>query len=269
MRGARNEMGNGAGALLFNAAFVGFTMLPIVVVILVSFTTKPYLALPWDGVSLQWYVALLHNRDFIGSLWVSLRLAFVAASAAVLMSLPAAFAIARHAFPGRAVLSAFLLSPLMIPAVVLGIAFLRFLTLAGLGGTFLSLALCHVVLVTPFVLRLLLAALAGMDRQVERAAVSLGAGPVTLLRRVTLPLLLPGIAGGWVLAFITSLDDLTVTIFVAPPALTTLPVRVFNYIDQMTDPLVAAVSTALIVVTGGLMLLLDRLYGLDRLLVGR
>ena len=90
-----------------------------------------------------------------------------------------------------------------------------------------------------------------------------------MLCRITLPLLLPGIAGGWVLAFITSLDDLTVTIFVAPPALTTLPVRVFNYIDQMTDPLVAAVSTALIVVTGCLMLLLDRLYGLDRLLVGR
>ncbi len=262
-------MRNGAGALLFNAVFVAFIMTPIVVVMLVSVTTRSYLALPWDGISLRWYGELLHNRDFIASLWVSLRLALVAASAAVLISLPAAFAIARHNFPGRGALSAFLLSPLMIPAVVLGIAFLRFLTLTGLSGTFLSLALCHVVLVTPFVLRLLLASLAGFDRQVERAAVSLGAGRITLLRRITLPLLLPGIAGGWVLAFITSLDDLTVTIFVAPPELTTLPVRVFNYIDQMTDPLVAAVSTALIVVTGGLMLLLDRVYGLDRLLVGR
>lgn len=262
-------MRNGSAALLFNALFVAFILAPIVVVVLVSFTSKSYLALPWDGVSLQWYGELLRNRDFTDSLWVSLRLALVASSAAVLVSLPAAFAIARHSFPGRAALSAFLLSPLMVPAVVLGIAFLRFLTFAGLNGTFLSLALCHVVLVTPFVLRLLLAALTGMDRHIEQAAVSLGAGRITLLRRITLPLLLPGIAGGWVLAFITSLDDLTVTIFVAPPALTTLPVRVFNYIDQMTDPLVAAVSTALILVTGGLMLLLDRLYGLDRLLVGR
>ena len=129
--------------------------------------------------------------------------------------------------------------------------------------------MCHVILVTPFVLRLLLAALAGFDRRIEQAATALGAGHLTLLRRITLPLLLPGIAGGWVLAFITSFDDLTVTIFVAPPSLTTLPVRIFNYIDQMTDPLVAAVSTALIALTGGLMLLLDRLYGLDRLLVGR
>ena len=262
-------MRNGAGALLFNAVVVTFIMAPVAIVMLVSFTTKPYLALPWDGVSLQWYGELLRNRDFVESLWVSLRLALVAASVALVVALPVAFAIARHRFPGRGALSAFLLSPLMIPAVVLGIAFLRFLTLAGLNGTFLSLAVCHVVLVTPYVLRILLAALAGFDREVERAAISLGAGRVTLLRRITLPLLLPGIAGGWVLAFITSLDDLTVTIFVAPPALTTLPVRVFNYIDQMTDPLVAAVSTALIVVTGGLMLLLDRVYGVDRLLVGR
>ena len=262
-------MRNGAGALLFNAVFVAFIMTPILIVMLVSVTAMSYLALPWHGVSLRWYGQLLRNHDFIASIWVSLRLALVAASAAVLISLPAAFAIARHNFPGRGALSAFLLSPLMIPAVVLGIAFLRFLTLTGLSGTFLSLALCHVVLVTPFVLRLLLASLSGFDRQVERAAVSLGAGRITLLRRITLPLLLPGIAGGWVLAFITSLDELTVTIFVAPPELTTLPVRVFNYIDQMTDPLVAAVSTALIVVTGGLMLLLDRVYGLDRLLVGR
>lgn len=262
-------MRNGAGALLFNALFVAFILTPIVVVVLVSFTTKPYLALPWDGVSLQWYRELLANRDFIGSLWISLRLALTAATLSTLVALPAAFAIARRRFPGRALLSAFLLSPLMIPAVVLGIAFLRFLTLVSMNGTFLSLALCHTVLVTPFVLRLLLSALAGFDRRIEQAAISLGAGRITLLRRITLPLLLSGIAGGWVLAFITSLDDLTVTIFVAPAALTTLPVRVFNYIDSMTDPLVAAVSTSLIVLTGGLMLLLDRLYGVDRMLVGR
>ena len=262
-------MRNGAAALTFNAAFAAFVLAPIIVVVLVSFTTKSYLALPWDGVSLRWYADLLNNRDFLDSLWVSLRLGVVSASIAVLVALPAAFAIARHRFPGRAALAAFLLSPLLIPAVVLGIAFLRFLSLVGLSGTFVSLALCHIVLVTPFVLRLILAALTGLDRRVEQAAVSLGAGRLTLLRRITLPLLLPGIAGGWVLAFITSLDDLTVTIFVAPPTLTTLPVRVFNYIDQMTDPLVAAVSTALIAITGALMIVLDRLYGLDRLLVGR
>jgi putative spermidine/putrescine transport system permease protein len=255
--------------LLYNAVFLAFIAAPLVVVIAVSFTAKGFLSLPVDGVSLRWYQAILHAPEWLTSLRISLLLGSLSASLAVIVAIPAALAIERYAFPGRAALTALLLSPLMIPAVVLGVSFLRFLTLAGISGTFAGMVFCHVVVVMPYVVRLLLAALAGLDRRIELAAVSLGAGRLAVLRRVTLPLILPGIAGGWILGFITSFDELTVTLFVASPATTTLPVRLFNYIDQMTDPLVAAVSASLIFGTALLMILLDRFYRLDRLLVGQ
>jgi putative spermidine/putrescine transport system permease protein len=120
----------------------------------------------------------------------------------------------------------------------------------------------------PFALRLVVAASAGMDPAIEHAAISLGASSWRTLRRITLPLILPGIASGWVLAFITSFDEVTMTVFIASPRTTTLPVRLFLYIQDNIDPLVAAVSAALISLTFVAMLLLDRLYGLERLLVG-
>ena len=124
------------------------------------------------------------------------------------------------------------------------------------------------VIIVPFVLRLVLASVTGLDPSIARAATSLGAGGWTVFRRITLPAIIPGIVGGWVLAFITSFDELTVTVFIANPATTTLPVKLFSHITQTTDPLVASVSTVAILFTVALMLLVDRLYGLDRLLIG-
>jgi putative spermidine/putrescine transport system permease protein len=160
------------------------------------------------------------------------------------------------------------MSPLMIPHVVLGIAFLRFFTTIGIGGTFIGLVLSHIVIVMPFALRLVLAAATGMDRAVEHAAVSLGASPFTMFRRVTLPLILPGVVSGWVLAFITSFDEVTMTVFIASPSTITLPVRMFLYIQDNIDPLVTSVSATLIFLTVIVMVILDRLYGLDRLFIG-
>jgi putative spermidine/putrescine transport system permease protein len=160
------------------------------------------------------------------------------------------------------------MSPLMIPHVVLGIAFLRFFTMIGIGGTFVGLVLSHIVIVMPFSLRLVLAASTGMDRAVEHAAVTLGAGPITVFRRITLPLILPGVVSGWVLAFITSFDEVTMTVFIASPSTITLPVRMFLYIQDNIDPLVSSVSAALIFLTVIVMIILDRLVGLDRLFIG-
>jgi putative spermidine/putrescine transport system permease protein len=164
---------------------------------------------------------------------------------------------------------ALFLSPLMIPHVVLGIAFLRFFTSVGIGGTFVGLVIAHVVVVFPFALRLTLAAATGMDRTVEMAAVSLGADGWTLFRRVTLPLILPGVISGWALAFIQSFDDLTMTVFLAAPGTETLPVRMFLYIQDNIDPLVTSVSACVIAITMTALILLDRFYGLDRVLAGK
>ena len=259
---------NGPVALIFHGLFIAFVVAPIVIVCVVAFTPEGYLSLPSNGPSLRWFRAIADYPEFVRAFRDSLWLAALSSTIAVSFAVPAALAVARYDFTGREAVLAFFMSPLMIPHVVLGIAFLRFFTTIGLGGTFIGLVLAHIVVVMPFALRLVLASAAGMDRAVEHAAVSLGAGPVTVFRRITLPLILPGVVSGWVLAFITSFDEVTMTVFIASPATITLPVRMFLYIQDNIDPLVTSVSAVLIFLTAIVMILLDRLYGLDRLFVG-
>ncbi|SPA30884.1 Spermidine/putrescine transport system permease; protein ABC Transporter permease protein [Cupriavidus taiwanensis] len=260
---------NGPLSLLYHAFFIAFMVAPLLVVVAVSFTGKGYISMPTDGLSLRWFRAIADAHEIVDAIWLSLTLGLVSATIAVALAVPAALALVRHRFPGRGVLMAVFLSPLMIPHVVLGVAFLRFFTTLGMTGSFVWLALTHVVVVMPYALRLVLAAATGLDRDAERAALSLGASRFTAFRRVVLPLILPGVVGGWMLSFIQSFDELTMTVFVATPGTTTLPVAMYNQIAQTIDPLVASVSTVLIVGTLVLMVLLDRIVGLDRVLIGK
>ena len=262
-------MKNGPVALAFHAAFIVFMLAPIATVCVVAFTPEGYLSFPTTEWSLRWFRAIARYPEFVQAFWTSLGLGALSSAVAVALSVPAALAIARHSFKGREAITAFFLSPLMIPHVVLGIAFLRFFTQIGLGGTFTGLVLAHIVIVFPFALRLVLASAVGMDRALENAAVSLGASDFTVFRRVTLPLILPGVASGWMLAFIQSFDEVTMTVFIAAPGSSTLPVRMFLYIQDNIDPLVTSVSAAVIAVTVAFMIALDRFYGLEKLLAGR
>ena len=260
---------NGPVALLFHAIFIGFIIAPLAIVCVVAFTPLGYISIPTDRISLRWFAAILDNPRFISAFWLSLMLGVASSVIATIIAVPAALCIARHRFRGRDALSAFLMSPLMVPHIVLGVAFLRFFSSLSLNGTFFGLLMGHVIVILPFALRLVLAAATGMDPAVERAAVSLGASRFTVFRRITLPLILPGIVSGWLLAFITSFDELTMSVFIASPSTTTLPVRMFLQIQDTIDPMVAAVSALLIAGTLVLMLVLDRLVGLERLFVGK
>lgn len=260
---------NGCLALLYHACFVTFIVAPLLVVTLVAFTDKDYIAMPFSGASLRWFKAILDAPDIVDAFWLSLWLALGSATIAAAVAVPSAIALARYRFRGRDALTAMLMSPLMIPHIVLGVAFLRFFSLTGLSGSFIALMLVHAVIVVPYSLRLTLAALTGMDRDAEQAAMSLGATRLTTFRRVLLPLIMPGVAGGWMLAFIQSFDEVTMTIFVATPGTNTLPVAMYNRISQMTDPLVTSISAVMIFGTLILMVLLDRTVGLDRVLIGK
>ena len=259
---------NGPLALIFHALFVTFMLAPIVVVCLVAFTPEGYLSIPTHTWSLRWFYAIERYPEFIRAFWTSIWLGALSSTVAVAVSVPAALAIARYEFPGREVMTALFMSPLMIPHVVLGIAFLRFFTQIGLGGRFTGLLLSHIIIVLPFALRLTLASALGLDRRIEQAAISLGAEGPTVFRRITLPLIMPGVASGWVLAFIQSFDEVTMTVFIAAPGTETLPVRMFHHIQDSIDPLVTSVSAAVIAITVIFLVAVDRVYGLERLLVG-
>ena len=260
---------NGPIALLFHALFVVFMLAPIVVVCAVAFTPEPFLSLPTHGMSLRWFRAIRDYPEFVRALWQSLRVGFLSSLIAITFATPAALALARGTFRGRDAMLALFQSPLMIPHIVLGIAFLRFFTEIGLGGTFVGLVLAHLIIIFPFALRLTLAAATGLNQSIEHAAASLGASQATVIRRITLPLVMPGLISGWSLAFINSFDEVTMTVFIAAPGTETLPVRMFLYIQDNIDPLVTSVSACVIALTVVALVILDRAYGLETLLIGR
>ena len=259
---------NGPLALIFHTLFVAFMLAPILIVCVVAFTPEGYLSFPTNGLSLRWFRTIFDYPEFPRAFKSSLILGSLSSLLAILFSVPAALGLARYQFRGRDALMALLMSPLMIPHVVLGIAFLRFFSLIGLSGTFAGLVIAHLVIVFPFALRLTLASAIGMDARIEQAAMSLGASGWTVFRRITLPLILPGVISGWALAFIQSFDEVTMTVFIAAPGTETLPVRMFLSIQDNIDPLVTSVSAAVIAVTIVFLVVIDRLIGLERLLSG-
>lgn len=250
---------------LYQTAFMLFMLAPIAVVVLVAFTPLNYLDIPTTAFSLRWFRAIFRDSDYVESFRLSLTLGAASATLGVALAMPATLALARYRFRGRDVLTSLFMSPMVIPAVFLGVAFLRFLTIFHMNSTWFALVICHTVITFPFALRLCMASFANLERNIERAAASLGAPPFSVFFRITVPAVLPGLIGGWVFAFLTSFDELTVTMFVSSPSLTTLPVRLFSHIAQTIDPLAASVSTLIIGVSLVLMLVLDRLLGMDRL----
>ena len=239
-------------------------LLPIVVIVLMSLNAGEFLTFPPQGLSLRWFKAVFNHPDFVASFWNSLWLALLSATIATALAVPAGLALDRYEFPGRGALNGLFMSPLIIPHLVLGVAFLRLFALIGATGSFGWLIASHVIIILPYVLRLVLAALSGLDRSAEAAALTLGASPATVFRRITAPMILPGITGGWLLAFINSFDELTMSIFVTAPQTVTLPVRMYMYATESIDPMMAAVSALMIALTAAAMLLLDRAFGSDR-----
>jgi len=260
---------NGPIGLVFHTIFILFILAPLVMVCAVAFTGDGFISLPSNGLSLRWFKAILNNPRFIDAFFFSLALGFLSASFAIVLAIPSALALARFRFPGREALMAFFLSPLMIPHIVLGLAFLKFFTTIGVAGTYFGLVVAHIIVVIPYALRLVLSSATGLDPSLERAALSLGASPWITFRRIVLPLIMPGVVSGWVIAFITSFDELTMSIFIASPSTTTLPVRIFLHIEDTIDPLVTAVSASLIYMTIIAIFILDRLVGLEKLFVGK
>lgn len=259
---------NGPFALMFHCLFVLFILAPMVLVCLVAFTPEGYLSIPVTEFSLRWFHALANYPEFFDSFLTSLWLAAISSTIAVSVATLAALGIARHRFAGRDALTTLFLSPLIIPHIVLGIAFLRYFSAIGITGTTAGLIISHTVVIFPFALRLVLANAIGFDMRIEHAALSLGAGRFTVFTRITLPLLIPGIFAGWTLSVIQSFDEVTMTVFVASPTTTTLPIRMFNYIQDNIDPLICAVSALLMLFTAVVMFIIDRVYGLERLFTG-
>lgn len=241
---------------------VGAMILPLVVVILTSINPTNELAFPPYGVSGRWYQNILRRSAFIESFRFSVILASLATVGSLGIGLLAAVALVRYRFRGREAILAFVMSPLLVPEVVTGMAILVLLSRLHIYRSFPALAILHPILTLPYTIRVLAAALATTRPSLEEAAMALGATRFGAFVRVTLPAMRPGVVAAGIFAFVTSFDNFTASQFLVWDRVT-LPVEIYSYIRTETDPTASAISTVLILLTVGLVLLMERWVGLD------
>jgi len=235
-------------------------------VLLTSFSNDGFLAFPPQHWGIAGYRALLDNAPFQAGLQRSLVLAATVTLATLLVGTASAFAIARYSFRGRGALLAIFTAPLLMPTIVLALALLLVFARIGLLATFPGLVLGHCLVALPYVIRIVLTALRGIPAALEDAAATLGAKPFRVFRRVTLPLMLPGLIAASALAFLASFDEVVISLFLVGPRVTTLPIEVFHYVEYRADPQVSALSVVLIGLTVALIMVIERSLGVMRAL---
>lgn len=249
-----------------------YILAALIAVTWLSFYEQEIPSFPPEGYSLRWYSSIIGNERFKTGLLLSLELGVSATLIGLAVGVPAALCLSRFRFPGRESLNNLLLLPLMVPGVVLGFALYVFhveMEIATEGqfqilGSTLGLLSGHVLVVIPWVVRLVLASLSGFDRTLEEAAQNLGADRWKTFRLITLPGILPGVVAGAMFGFVASFGNLEMSLFLVGPGRTTLPIAILQYLEWKIDPSIAAVSVVQIVLIGTAMLVTDRFVKISR-----
>ena len=256
----------GAGRVLSSFAALVYVLIlaPIVVVVMLSFSADNFILFPPSGYSLRWFRQLADNERLMNALQLSVQIAAVVTVLSLAIGVPAALALAKGRFRGKDALTSFFLAPLLLPTLITGLALLLFFSPLRLTATLPGLVLGHMIVTVPFVIRMMATALANLPDDIEAAAATLGATPWRVVRRVTLPLAMPGLIACACLSFLLSFDETVISLFIAGPRDPTLPVEMVRYVEGRTDPLIAALSVVLIVATLAVVLVVERLVGVAR-----
>lgn len=244
-----------------------FMLLPVAAVFITSLTAGQLAELPPHAWSFHWYGQAVQS-DYVSPFIFSVEVAAVVALIAGFIGTSAAIAIEIFRFPGRDAIYALLMAPLMIPYIIIALGLLELASALGLKSSPYALVAGHIVIVLPFVMRVVLTGAESVDRRLPIASRSLGASEFVTLRRVIIPSLAPAIAAACVIAFVMSFDENVVAIFTALPGAETVQVAIFNAIQQQATPLVSAVSSAMVAISLIVIIIVDRFVGLLRLLSG-
>jgi putative spermidine/putrescine transport system permease protein len=245
-----------AAVSLLVALGVALIGVPLLLTLYLSVFDEKLILFPPRGYTLGWYPAI--PATFGAPIWTSLQLGIAAVVGSLLLGVPAGIGLSHHRFRGSGLIGTLLLAPLTVLVSIDEQAG------TALTGSLVGLVLGHILITTPWVVRLCLASLATTDRAAEEAAASLGAHPLKVIWRVTLPAMRPGIIAGALFAFVISFENLELALFLSSPGVTTLPVAVLQYLEYHIDPMVAAVAVAQTVGIAVLLLLLDRFVRLGR-----
>jgi putative spermidine/putrescine transport system permease protein len=253
--------------LLFLAASVGVVFLigPLVIVVGGSVSDSPFVQFPPEGFTLRWYAEMMKRDDFLASFVDSVIIAVLTTAAAAVMGTLAALGMQLFGSPRlREALATFVLSPLVLPTIITGVALFQAVRWIDVDLPYATLVVGHTLITVPYVVRTVGAALVSLDQSILEAAESLGASPARVILQVLVPAIAPAIFVSLIFVFIVSFDQVTVSLFLSSPDVTPLPIRIYNYIEFAIDPMIAAVSTTLIVFAYLLVMVLEKMIGLDR-----
>ena len=242
-----------------------FLLGPFLVIFIAAFGADATLAFPpRGGFSLQWFANVFQTSQFIDSFWISLSIALLATVIALVLGIPVAYALVNYRFPGQGVLETIFSSPILVPGLVIGFAMLRFFVLVGDFNVFIGLLIGHTAVLFPYSVRVVSASLRNLDPALEQAAISLGANRLRSFMLIVLPNVRSGVAAAFILAFITSFNNVPISLFLTGPGVSTLPISMLVYMEYYYDPTIAALSTLLILFTIVLVQGAERLLGLSQ-----
>ncbi|PCI28148.1 MAG: polyamine ABC transporter permease [SAR324 cluster bacterium] len=244
---------------LFCLAVFIYLIFPILVIIPMSFSSASFLTFPPPGYSLRWYEQFLNDQDWLDAAKNSISIAVVTTILATTLGVLASMGLVRGNFRGKAILTAFIVSPMVAPLIIAAAGMYFIYSKLSMVETFMGMVLAHTVLATPFVVVTISATLQSFDRSLENAAASLGANPVTTFFKVTLPIITPGIVSGALFAFVTSFDEVVIALFISGIEYRTLPVKMFEGIRFEINPTITVVATFLIVLSTGFLALMEYL----------
>lgn len=245
-----------------------FLMLPIVITVVTSFTSSAVYTLPPPEWSLRWYQSLERRAGLWDAVKLSLNLAVISTLISLVLGTLAAIAVTRGSFRGRTAIATFTVSPLMMPGLVVGVALLQFFREIGLRDAYWSLLLGHIVITLPFVMRTLLASMAAFDFSLVDAARTLGLSYNKAILQVLVPNLAPAYLTGGLFAFLASMDNYPISIFLTDARNKTLPIKMLQYLEEQPDPSLAAMSSGLILLAVIVLIVGSRTVGLNRMIQG-
>jgi ABC-type spermidine/putrescine transport system permease subunit I len=225
-----------------------FLLAPLAIIYVLSFSSSPFVVFPPPGYSWRWYLEFISNSEWQAAALMSLRLAMIVATFSVAIGGAAAFALVRGTFPGKRTMLLVMLSPLLVPVIILAICLYVALGELDLLGSFGGLVVGHMVGAVPYAVIVLLGAVRNLDRNTEHAASTLGARPARVLRSIVLPALAPGLATAWVMAFLHSFDEFLVTLFLLGRQQQTIPIKMWSDIRLQLDPVMSAASSVIVTI---------------------
>lgn len=257
------SMGQNKWLKLFTLLVYFFLFAPLIIIVMTSFGPDDYIAFPPNGFSLKWFANIFTSDMFLRTFGISIQVAVIATILALILGIPSAYALSRFEFKGKSVIKNIFFSPIIVPGIVFGFSLFNYTVIKLRLPIYTSLLIGHTIVVIPYIIRVIASSLEGFDYAIEEAAMSLGAGKLKTFFIIVFPNITSGVIAAFMLAFINSFNNVPVSIFLTGPGVSTLPINMMSYVEYYYDPTVSALSVVLMLMTIGIMFVVERTLGLS------